>query len=92
MAQFEASDVMRGSQVSVDTSSTLILDARSTRRRVILRNNDGTNPVYITGDETATTSDFIVKAGESVELRTKDALRGIATGAAVTLHVMEEYD
>jgi len=92
MAVYESSDQAAGSQVSVDTSTTTILAAKATRRRVIIRNNDASNPVYLNSAAAATTSHFIVKAGESVEIRTRNDIRGIATGAAVTVHVWEEFD
>ena len=91
MASYESSDQAAGSQVSVDTSTTVIKAANQSRRRMLIRNNDATNPVYLNSG-TATSSHFIVKAGESVEIRTKATVSGIATGAAVTVHVWEEFD
>jgi hypothetical protein len=88
----DTSDQAGGSQVSVLVTTTEVLAARPTRRRAIIRNNDATNPIYLNAGAAATTSHFIVKAGESVEIRTSAAVNGIATGGTVVTHVWDEFD
>ena len=78
--------------VSIATSSTTLLAARSKRVRAVIKNTDATNPIYLnTTGGTATTSDFPLKAGESVELRSTTAITAIATGSTVSAAYIEEY-
>ncbi len=87
-----------GSVVSVATSDTPLLAARKSRRSVTFYNDDGSNPVYITGPvphawtAAATTSHFKLKAGASITLTGIGAFQAIATGGAVNVYIMEEYD
>lgn len=92
MALFETSEQVNVGNVSVDTSSTTIIAANANRRRLFLKNNDGTNPVYIKNDAVATTSHYMLGPGDSVLLENKSQWRGIATGAACVVSYLEEYD
>lgn len=91
----------RGSVVAVQTSTTVLVAGRDTRRSVTFYNDDGTNPVYIQGQtpeetddaaEAATTSHFKLKAGASITLTGTGAFSAIATGGAVNVYIMDEYD
>lgn len=88
---YQTSDQAAASQVSVTTSDTAVAPANVARRRIVLRNNDATNPVYIS-HTTATTSHFFLKATESLEIRSQAAIRAIATGGTVVVSVWEEFD
>lgn len=79
------------SQVPVLITDTAVASANELRRRLIVRNNDSTNPIYI-APVTATTSHFLVKAGESIEIHYRGAVRAISTGGTVVVSVWEEYD
>lgn len=75
-----------------NASSTELLPERDTRRRALVTNRDAANAVYVTGDESATTSMFQLKAGESMEIFTADRVNAIADTASVNVHVWEEFD
>ena len=82
-------------QVECTNTSTTIVSARDTRRRLILVNRQ-TVPVFIELT-TATTGDFRLDPGDSVTLHTTGEVDGI-TSAAYTaagdakVHYIEEYD
>ena len=88
----QSSETSVATQVSVLVTTTQLKPARPTRKRMIVRNNDGSNPIYINGEADATTSHFIVKAGESIELDTQGVVNAIATGATVVVHIWEEFN
>ena len=81
------------SVVAVATSSTPLLAARpGLRARVVLKNTDTANPVYINfANGTATTSDFPLLHGESVEMHGDGAVTAIATGGSVNVAILEEW-
>lgn len=82
-------------QVTVTNSTTDIVAARDTRKRVIITNRQ-TVPVFIEAT-TAATSDFKLDPGDSVTLYTTAAIDGITTNAYTAsgdakVHYIEEYD
>ena len=79
--------------VSVLVTSTTVLAENAKRNLLILKNLDGTNPVYVSLDgDAADTDDMELKAGEGIVLDavvpTKE-IRAIATGGTVKLYVSE---
>ncbi|MCZ2109085.1 MAG: hypothetical protein LC118_05875 [Dehalococcoidia bacterium] len=87
-----------GSVVAVQTTTTALAIARPTRRSITFYNDDGSNPVYIMGSTpgvaaaAATTSHFKLKAGASITLTGVGDFNAIATGSAVNVYIMDEYD
>lgn len=83
-------------RVAVTNTTTDIVAARDTRKRVIIMNRQ-TVPIYIDGGGTATTTDFKLDPGDSITLFTDEAIDGITTAAysasgdAYTYYI-EEYD
>jgi hypothetical protein len=59
---------------------------------VIIRNTDGTNPVYIGGTTVTTSNGFILKAGESLPMvimgHDADGLCAVASGGTVVVAVL----
>lgn len=89
------SGTLAAAQTTISNSSTAIVAARDTRKRVIIVNRQ-TVPVFIDGG-TATTADFRLDPGDSVTLYTTSAINGITTNAYTAsgdakVHSLEEYD
>lgn len=82
-----------GSQVSVPTSAggIALVAANPSRRRVVIKNDDTANPIYVQSG-TPTTSHFKIAAAASMSFYTKAALSAISTGGTVVVSVWEEYD
>ena len=78
--------------VTITTSGTTLLTKSATayRQRVILVNNDATNPVYVAYHTPATTSDMPVKAGQSLTLNSNATIYAISTGASVSVSLITE--
>lgn len=94
VTEIGASNITAG-RVAVTNTSTDIVVAKETRKRVVITNRQ-TVPIYVdTG--TATTSDFKLDPGDSLTLYTTAAVDGITTAAysasgdAYTYYV-EEHD
>lgn len=77
------------SQVTVTGSSTSIVAANTSRKRVTLVNTDPAATVYI-NDGVATTSHFPLLPGTYLVLNTTAEIRGITSGGSVVIGVMEE--
>ena len=93
MPSFESSDQTNSAIVEVQTTSTVLAVARTTRRSLTLVNRDAANPIHIAVDTAAVAaSHFQVKAGESFTLSAKGEIRAIAVTAAVNVHIWDEYD
>jgi hypothetical protein len=81
------------SQVSVATSSTVTVAARTGRRSVTITNITGTQPVYCSGT-TATTANgqyIPAVAGANFTVSTSAAINCIASTSAQTVSVAEAY-
>lgn len=81
------------SQVSVATTSTATVAARTSRKSVTITNITGTQPVYCSGD-TATTANgqyIPAVAGASYTVSTTAAINCIASTSAQTVSVAEVY-
>lgn len=80
------------SRVSVATaSSTVIAAANTSRKSLLIRNRDTTNPIYVNvGGAAVVATHFQVPAGWAIEINATGIVEAIATGAAVIADVMEE--
>lgn len=75
-----------------NSTPTLLLNERPGRRRAVLRNPDASIVAYINRDGSATTTNSVrIRAGQSLALRTEDALFALAASGTPKLHVYEEY-
>lgn len=81
------------SQVSVTTSSTSTVAARSGRRSVTITNITGTQPVYCSGTTATTTNGQYIPAvaGANYTVSTSAAINCIAVSSAQTVSVAEAY-
>jgi len=82
-------------QVDVTNSTTQIVAARETRKRLIIVNRQNV-AVYV-GPNSATTSMFRLDPGDSVTLHTTARVDGITSAAHTAsgdeqVHYLEEYD
>lgn len=78
-------------RVSVLITATALVAARAARRRLLVKNIDTVNPIYV-GPATVTVANGMeVKAGESLALFTTAALQAIASGGTVATCVLEEF-
>ena len=79
--------------VSVLVTSTTVLAANTRRNLLILKNLDGTNPVFVSLDgDAADTDDLQLAAGEGIVLDVvvpTNEIRAIATGGTVKLFASE---
>lgn len=80
-------------QVALAATPKPLLNARSSRRRVVVKNHDASIIIYV-GPTSAVSSStgFEVKAGESVALYTTAAVWAIAASGTPTAGYVEEYD
>lgn len=79
--------------VAVDTTAggTAIAAARATRRSVTVRNLDGATSIYV-GAGTITSANFLLKAGESINLDTVAAVKALSASGSVNVGIIETYD
>lgn len=80
-------------QVSIATSDTLAVAARSLRRSITIQNITGTQQVYC-NQTTATTANGVLLpavAGSSITLNTTSAVRCIAVTGAQTVAIVETF-
>ena len=81
-------------QVSVKTTLTLLIGARSSRRGVIIENITGSDTVYIGNSGSSSTSGYPLPAvaNASIYIPTTAALYGIVSTTTQTVGVLEIYD
>lgn len=86
-------DNLATAQVSITTSSTLAVAARTNRRSVTITNITGTQPIYCSSGSASTTGGLYVAgvAGASVTLAYSGTVNCIADTAAQTISVAEVY-
>jgi hypothetical protein len=78
--------------VAASTAAATLVAARATRRRVTVKNRDGTITVYV-GPATVTSSAGAeIKAGESKTFFVTGLLQVIAASATPSVEYVEEYD
>lgn len=81
------------SQIATSTAAALALAARATRRKVYVKNIDGSIVIYVGHDNTVTsTTGFALAAGATVELETTAAIWAIAASGTPRLSFLEVYD
>lgn len=78
-------------QVVLSGTASTIINARSNRSLVLIKNLDTTNACYV-GPTTATTGTSMeLKAGESLEINTSSLIQGITTGTSVRVAYYETF-
>lgn len=78
-------------KISVTTSATLLKASNSTRRSIVILNEDGTNFIRV-GPTTTLTSGFRLKAGESININTTGAIYAVADTATCAVSFCEQSD
>lgn len=83
---------LAASQNALSTSSEVIAPARAGRKRVIVRNNDGSIVIYV-GTTTAVSAlnGFAIGPGVREEFDYKGDLWAIAASGTPTISIAEEY-
>lgn len=78
--------------VSIGASAALVVAARQTRESVVIKNNHASQILYLGSNTSVTTSNGLpLIAGESVRLKAKQAIYGIASGASTDVRYFEEH-
>ena len=81
------------SQVSLNSSTaTQLCAVRSTRRGVLITNNDASIAIYIGGASVTTATGHYLKAGASISIPTTAAVYAIAASGSPVASVSEIYD
>jgi hypothetical protein len=81
------------SQVATSTSAAQALAARATRRKVSVKNLDGSIVIYVGHDATvSSTTGYALAAGASVVLDTTAAVFAISASGTPRLSFVEDYD
>lgn len=82
-------------QVTIPTTAggTTLIAARNGRSRVIVKNHDTTNAIYLGGaaDTVTATSGLTILAGESVALETQAGLKALSASGSIIVGVVEEF-
>lgn len=79
------------SQVPVTVATTVVAAANASRREILIRNRDATNPIYVNlGGAAVVATHFLVPAGYSLATTYAGQIQAIATGGTVTADVLEE--
>lgn len=91
ITQSGAANLATSQVTSTGTAATLV-NARPTRRSVLIRNTDAANSVWV-GPATVTTGNgFLIKAGESVPFTWTGLLQIIDNGSHAVVAIADEYD
>lgn len=87
----ESSETAYGT-VAVGASAVIVKAARMRRESILVQNVHASQVLYLGSDASVTTSNGLkVVAGESVRVRTKGDIYGIASGAATDVRYFEEF-
>jgi len=80
-------------QVALNSSTaTQLVSVRSSRRGVLITNNDASITVYIGGASVSTSNGHKLVAGASISIPTTAAVYGISASATPSVSVSEVYD
>lgn len=77
-------------QVTVTSTATSIIAANTARKRITIRNNDVSNPVFIGVAGVTAADGWYLPAGAAVTLNTNAAIFGITASGSVTVSYLEE--
>ncbi len=92
-AQAKGADQAATTQNALSTSSESVLAANINRRSAILQNLDGTDAIFISTTNPATSGNsFRLGTGESMPVTFRGELFGIAAANTPTLAIYEEKD
>jgi hypothetical protein len=81
------------SQVATATAAAQALASRATRRKVSVKNIDGSIVIYVGHDGTvSSTTGYVLAAGASVDLYTAAAIFAISASGTPRLSFVEDYD
>lgn len=80
------------SQEALSTDDEVILSARGSRTRALVRNTDGSISVYIGGSGVTSSTGFEIPAGDSVSIHTTAAVSAVADSGTPTIHILEEFN
>lgn len=83
------------SQVSIGTTAggTTLIAARNGRTRVIIKNHDTTNAIYLgeASDTVSATTGRTLLAGESEAFETQAGLKALSASGTIIVSVVEEF-
>ena len=84
---------MANGQVSVSTSQSVILSARSTRKTVIIRNNDSTTTmtVGVSAPTFTINSGMVLSGGQNITLDFTGAIMAISPGGVIASYIETYY-
>jgi hypothetical protein len=78
--------------VSIGAAASVVKAARFRRESILIQNVHASQTLYIGSDSSVlTTTGLKIAAGESVRVRTKGDVYGIASGAATDVRYFEEF-
>lgn len=78
--------------VSIGTSATTVVAAGRQRQSVLIQNAHASQVLYVdTASDLTTSTGIKVAAGESVRLKTRKKVYGIASGASTDVRYLEEF-
>ena len=83
--------IVANGQVALSVAEATVVEARATRRSVLIRNLDVTISVYIGIATVSAANGMLLKAGESITLYNTALIQGIAASGTPIVAYIEEY-
>jgi hypothetical protein len=78
--------------VAIGAAAAIIKGAYFRRESIVIKNNHASQILYLGSNASVTTSNGLpLLAGESIRLKTKSDVYGIASGAATDVRYFEEF-
>lgn len=78
-------------QQTLSTSAALVSGGSSSRGTVLVRNLDASISIYVGSAGVTSSTGMLIKAGESITIRTSGALYAVAASGTPAVAVLEEF-
>ena len=78
-------------QVSIGTTSSLLVAARTARTDLLIVNNDTVNSLYIGATGVSTATGCLLAPGAGVSMKTTAAVYAVASAGSVAVSIIENY-
>lgn len=92
MASTGIGSKLNGGAEAIGTTAAVIVDARTTRKSVVVANEHASNVLYVGGSGVSTANGLRVDPGESVDFNDfNGAVYGVASGADTDVRFLEVY-
>lgn len=79
-------------QATLSTAASQVVALSTTRRSIVIRNNDASISIYVGVTGVTSSTGVLVKAGESISINTTAAIFAVAASATPTVSYLAESD